>query len=111
MSPRSSEIQKVYPSRIVSNRLALSADDPGAARLLQRLDHDLVDVHVQRTGDGEQHAVRDLIGRDRVDALVDRSRLLGVALEANERELGSGDEPGIARRAPEWPGEAVTTQA
>ena len=63
MSPRSSEMQNVDPSRIVSTSLLSVAHDPAAARLLERLDHDLVDVHVQRPREGEQDAVGDLVGR------------------------------------------------
>src|SRR4029078_4694024 len=71
--------------------------DPGTARLLERLDHDLVDVDVQRTGEGEEDAVRHLFRRDRVDTVVDRVRLLLVAGEADEGELRL-DQAGIDGR-------------
>ena len=64
------------------------ADDARAARLRERLHDDLVDVHVRRPGQGEEDAVGDVVGHDRVDALVDRLRLLLVAAEADDGELG-----------------------
>ena len=42
----------------------------------QRLDHDLVEVDVERPGESEHHAVGHLVGRDRRHALVDGVGLL-----------------------------------
>ena len=41
-------------------------------RLGERLDDDLVDVHVRRAREREHDAVGDVLGRQRIDALVDR---------------------------------------
>src|SRR6478609_767624 len=52
-SPRSSQMQNVEPSRIVCCVMGPAlrhAQDPSARRLVARFDHDLVDVHVPRTG-------------------------------------------------------------
>ncbi len=110
MSPRSSEMQNVDPSRIVSKRLAFAAHDPAAARLGERLDHDLVDVHVQRAREREEDAVGDVVRGQRLDALVRRLRRLGVALEADERELGLR-EARVDRRDPDRAAEEVLAQA
>ncbi len=47
----------------------------------------------------------------RVDTVVHRRRLLGVALEADERELGPRDESRVDRRDPDRPPEEILTKA
>ena len=94
MSPRSSQMQNVEPSRIVSANAYWSRRMRPAARLGERLDDDLVHVHVQRPRQREEDAVGDVLRRQRLDALVHGRRLLLVALEADERELGPPVSPG-----------------
>ena len=64
MSPRSSQMQKrrAFEDRQRHEPAATAAEDAAAARLRQRLDDDLVDVHVQRAGEREQDAVGDVLG-------------------------------------------------
>ena len=97
MSPRSSQMQNVEPSRIVSANAVLVPQDAAPARLGERLDDDLVHVHVQRPREREEDAVGDVLGRQRLDALVHGLRLLLVALEADERELGPPSAPAPSR--------------
>ena len=47
-SPRSSQMQNVAPSRIVNATSV--AEDSSARRLRERLDDELVDVHVRQAG-------------------------------------------------------------
>ena len=54
-------------------------------------------------------AVGDVLGRHRLDALVDGARLLLVALEADEREVGL-DQAGRERGDPDRPAEQVLAQ-
>src|SRR5437016_5295906 len=75
-----------------------------ARRLRLRLDYDLVDVHVERAREREHDALGDVVGLERVDALVHRVRLRLVALEPDDRELGlrePGVDGGEADRSPE----------
>ena len=70
-------------------------NDPAAARLCERLDHDLVDVHVQRARERRRGRSRRRRPRSAAStSVVRRRRLLGVALEADERELGLRASPG-----------------
>ena len=64
---------------------------------------------MQRPGEGEHHAVGHLVGRDRREAVVHRIRLLLVALEADEGELGL-DEARIDGRDPDRAPEQVLPQ-
>src|SRR5213080_5014720 len=93
MSPTSSQMQKVEPSRIVSCGTS-TPGDPDWARLGQGLDDELVDVDVAGTGDRKENAFGDVFGAKRVDAFVGRFRLLLVAAEANTGEVRL-DESGI----------------
>ena len=52
---------------------------------------------MQRAGEGEEDALRDLLRRDRVEPLVDGVGLRPVAAEPYERELAL-DETGVDRR-------------
>ena len=79
-------------------------------RLGQRLDDDLVDVHVERAREREEDAVGDVLGSERIDALVDRGRLLLVALETDERELGAACEPGREIGQADRPAEQVLAE-
>jgi hypothetical protein len=63
--------------------------------LLARADDDLVDVHPRRPGDDERDDLGDVFRRERVDALVNLLGSCLVAFEADDTELGSGDEAGI----------------
>ena len=92
------------------HHLILVPEDPPAARLGQRLDDDLVDVDVQRSRQREEDAVGDVLGGERLDALVDGGRLLLVALEADERELGAACEPGRERGDADRPAEQVLAE-
>ena len=68
---------------------SILADDAGAARLRERGDDDLIDVHVRRPREREKHALGDVLGADRPaesDAL-DRARLRIIASEAHFREV------------------------
>ena len=88
--PASSEMQNVEPSRIVNDRVL--------ARLLERLDHQLVHDHVVGPRDREEDAVGDVVRREVADALVDRGLRVGVAGEADLGELGLSDHPGVDGR-------------
>src|ERR1041384_7577974 len=50
-------------------------------------DHDLIDVDVGRTGDREDHAVRDVVCRQWLDPFVRDLGCAAVAVETNEAEL------------------------
>src|SRR5579862_5006662 len=86
-----------------------SAVDPSTAGLVDRHDHELVDDHVGRPRDREQHAVCDILRDERARAFVDRLRLLGVAAKADERELGL-DEAGVDGRHADVAPEQVFAQ-
>src|SRR3954470_3997386 len=105
MSPTSSQMQKVEPSRIVSWGKS-TPGVPNRAALSKRLDDELVDVDVRRPGEHEDDAFGDVLGAERVKALVRRLRLLLVAAEAHTREVGL-DEAGIDCAQPNWPAKQV----
>ena len=107
-SPSSSEMQNVAPSRIVSCGTRL-ADDSSARGLVPGLHDDLVHVHVPRAGEREEDAVGDVLRRERVDALVHGVRLLLVALEADDGELGLR-EPRVDGGDPDRPAEQILAQ-
>src|SRR5205823_12920834 len=79
-------------------------------RLVPRLDDDLVDVDPPRPREREEDAVHDVVDLQRLDAAIDRCRLLLVALEADERELRPLDEPRIDRRDADRPAEQILPQ-
>src|SRR3954454_10217208 len=106
-SPSSSQMQNVAPSRMRS--CSAIAQDPPTTRLRERLDDDLVHVHVRRPGDGEEDALGDVLRLHRLDPLVDGARLLLVAAEPDEGEVRL-DEPGIHRRDVDRPAEEVLAQ-
>src|SRR6266516_96546 len=108
MSPTSSQMQKVEPSRIVSCGTS-APGDPHRARLGQRLDDELVDVDVAGTRDREENAFGHVFGAEWVDAFVWRLRLLLVATEANAGEIRL-DEPGIDGGHPNRPAEQVLAE-
>src|SRR5687768_4368140 len=82
MSPRSSQMQNVAPSRTVSGtRSLLRPQDAPARRLGERLHDELVHVDAQRTGQREEHAFGDVIRDHGLHACVHGTRLLGVAAE------------------------------
>src|SRR5437764_10717002 len=83
--------------------------DPNGAGLGQGLDHELVDVDVERPGEREEDALGDVLGPKRVDAFVRPLRLLLVAAEANTGEVRL-DEPGIDGRQPDRAPEQVLAQ-
>ena len=60
-------------------------------------------------GDGEGHALGDVVGGERLDVRVDLCRTLGVAAEAHEREVGL-HQAGIDERDPDRPAEQVLAQ-
>src|SRR5919106_1123159 len=64
------------------------AQDAAAGGLRERLDHQLVDVHVRRAGQREEDAVGDVVRGHRLDAAVDGGGLLRVAAEADTGEVG-----------------------
>src|SRR5262249_59226483 len=72
----------------------LVAVNPYGGGLVDRVDGELVDVDVGRARDREEHAVGDVLGPERVDALVDLARALIVAAEAHLREARL-DEAGV----------------
>src|SRR5579862_5284677 len=109
MSPRSSQMQNVEPSRIVSTRALGPAMDARAARLVDRHDDELVDDDVQRAREGEEDAGGDVVRTQRPRSLVDGLRLVRVALEAHERELGL-DEAAVHRRHADVTAEEVLAQ-
>src|SRR2546423_5387557 len=88
-SPFWSLMQKFDPSRIVIATLCVLGrpHDSRAAGLGEGLDDELVDVHVRGPGDRKEHAVGDVLGRQRFHALVDALRLLRVPAKTDEREL------------------------
>src|SRR6266550_3201393 len=96
MSPTSSQMQKVEPSRIVSSGKS-GPGDADRARLSQGFDDELVDVDVVGPRDGEDDAFGDVFGPKRVDALVGRLCLLLVTAKANPGEVRLG-KPGIDQR-------------
>src|SRR5919198_2375818 len=106
-SPSSSQMQNVAPSRMRS--CSGTAHDPRTAGLRQRLDHDLVHVHVRRPGDREENALGDVLARHRLDPLVDGVRLLLVAAEPHDREVRL-DEPRVDCRDPDRPAEQILAQ-
>jgi hypothetical protein len=65
--------------------------------LRQRLDDEFVDVDVLRPRDGEENALGDVRGRERLDALIDLLRPLLVSAEPDLREARL-DQPGVNRR-------------
>ena len=109
MSPRSSQMQKVDPSRIVSITTSLRTIRPPLdwARAL-------ITISSMFTCSGrvmrEEDAVGDVVRGQRLDALVRRLRRLLVALEADERELGLR-ETGIDGRDPDRAAEEILSQA
>ena len=78
-------------------------------RLRERLDHELVDVHVRRPSEREEHALGDVVGRERLDVRVDGARLLLVAAEADAREVRL-DEARVDRREADRTAEQVLAQ-
>src|SRR5256886_14035300 len=108
MSPTSSQMQKVEPSRIVSCGKS-APDDADGARLGQGFDDELVDVDMEGPGEREEDAVGDVLGAERVDALVRLLRLLLVAAEANAGEVRL-DEAGIDSREPDRATQQVLTE-
>ena len=60
----------------------------GGPDLVAGQHHQLVDVHVRRTGGHPADALGDVVGRQRLDARVDRRPRVGIAAEAHEAELG-----------------------
>jgi hypothetical protein len=95
----------------VSGRATASAGpthDVRAGRLGDRLDHDLVEVHVRGPRQCEHHAVGDLVRGDRVEALVHPVGGILVAAEADNGELGL-DEPRVDRRDTDRPTEKPRT--
>ena len=66
---------------------------------------------MEQSGEGEEHAVGDLVRRDGVNAFVHGLRLLDVSPEAYERELGPGDEAAVTtRRDPDGASEQVAAE-
>src|SRR6266550_7281738 len=108
MSPTSSQMQKVEPSRIVSCGKS-APDDADGARLGQGFDDELVDVDMEGPGEREEDAVGDVLGAERVDALVRLLRLLLVSAEANAGEVRL-DEAGIDGRQPDRATQQVLTE-
>ena len=90
--------------RLKYEKAALPLDDYkkklGSAYTLARFHHDLVDVHVPRARDRPHDAISDVVRGQRIDSLVDRRRFVGVALEADDRELRL-DHPGVDSRDPD----------
>src|SRR4051795_5391746 len=109
MSPTSSQMQKVEPSRIVSWGKS-TPGVPNRAALSKRLDDELVDVDVRRPGEHEDDAFGDVLGAKRVEALVRRLRLLLVAPEAHAREVGL-DEAGIDGGQPDRAAEQILAES
>src|SRR5256884_209686 len=108
MSPTSSQMQKVEPSRIVSCGKS-APDDADGARLGQGFDDELVDVDMEGPGEREEDAVGDVLGAERVDALVRLLRLVLVAAEADAGEVRL-DEAGIDSREPDRATQQVLTE-
>src|SRR6186997_2742998 len=106
-SPRSSQMQKVDPSRIVNISPLFRAEDAHSGGLRERHDDDLVNVHVRGARDREEDAVRDVLRAHRPaerDVRVDRARLLLVAAEAHAGEVRLDEarrDRGHADRPPE----------
>src|SRR5262245_37369075 len=94
MSPRSSQMQKVEPSRIPSRGPSGTAKDPRGGRLRERLHDDLVHVHMLRPRKGEEDALGDVVGRQRLDVGVHLLGFFRVAAKTNLREVRL-DEAGI----------------
>src|SRR5437764_8612387 len=108
MSPTSSQMQKVEPSRMVS-WVKSAPGDPHGAALGKSLDDELVDVHMRRPCNGEEDAFSDVFGAERVDAFIGRLRLLLVTAEADAREVRL-DETGIDGREPDRAAEQVLAE-
>src|SRR5436190_5936728 len=114
MSPTSSQMQKVEPSRIVScgntlRVLGSCSGNPYRTALGQGFDDELVDVDVEWPSEGEDDAFGDVFWTEGVDAFVRRLRLLLVAAETDSREVRL-DEAGIDRRQPDRPAEQVLAE-
>src|ERR1700751_570842 len=60
-------------------------------------------------GEGEENALGDVLGPQRIDAAIDGRGFLLVALEADERKLRLG-QPGIDRGDPDRPAEQVLAE-
>src|SRR5436190_7882006 len=114
MSPTSSQMQKVEPSRIVScgntlRVLGSCSGNPYRTALGQGFDDELVDGDVEGSGEREEDAFGDVFWTEGVDAFVRRLRLLLVAAETDSREVRL-DEAGIDRRQPDRPAEQVLAE-
>src|SRR5689334_14937501 len=110
MSPTSSQMQKVEPSRIVSWAMSGQiADRADGGRLVERLDDDLVHVHMRGTGDREDDAVGDVVRPQRLDASVDGRGLLLVAAKPDAGEVRF-DEARIDGGQPDRPAEQILAQ-
>ena len=107
-SPFWSLMQKFDPSRIVI-AISRGPDDPRRGRLRQRLDDELVDVDVLGPRDGEEDALGDVRGGERLDAFVDLLRPFLVAAEPDLREARL-DEPRVDRRQVDRATEEVLAQ-
>src|SRR5438874_937282 len=113
MSPTSSQMQKVEPSRIVSRGtlrvLGSCSGNSDRAALGEGFHNELVDVDVAGPRDREEDALGDVFGPERVDPFVRRLRFLLVAAKANAGEVGL-DEPRIDRRQPDRAAEQVLAE-